>query len=92
MKFVLEIGLEDTEPFLVNVDSRDIRKWEATYEASWLECATSVTLLTQLAWLAARRAAQTNLEWQEFDDKCISIIRKDNDAENPTRRDHGEGP
>lgn len=74
MRFVASVTLEDREPFTVTIDSRDIRRWESSFDASWLNSGDlSVTQLCQVAWCAAVRSKQFEGTWDEFDESCVGL-------------------
>lgn len=93
MQFLLTVELEGRdEPIEVSCDSRDIRKWEAEYDRSWLSSDVSVTSFAQLAWLGCRRHGLFDGGWDDFDAVCITVEQTSRpEAGNPTRKGRGGG-
>jgi hypothetical protein len=70
----LSVTLEGQEPFTVSTDGRDVRAWEATFEASWFEKdSASYTDVTYLAYSATKRAGLFEGDWEAFDAACTAV-------------------
>jgi hypothetical protein len=74
MKQPLIVEMDDGTSYDVDADARDIRAWEAQYDASWFATPTSFTNLAQVAYLAGRRTGILNgayPSYEEFDAHCV---------------------
>jgi hypothetical protein len=99
MRQAFDIELTDPdEQYSLVADSRDIRRWEAQFEASYLDGAFSFTKFAQLAYVAATRQGLYTGSWETFDARCTSAEGGDlpaaqNGAEpaNPTDQEPTDG-
>lgn len=69
-------NVELTEPetsFTVEVDGRDIRRWESEYEESFTATVSSATQTAQLAHIAALRHGLFEAPWAVFDMRCTAV-------------------
>ena len=76
MKISVLCEMEDGQTFIGSADARDIRRWEATYKASFIGLDMSMTAITQLAFLALRRANVITTEYptyELFDAACVTV-------------------
>lgn len=76
MKYEFKVEMEDGEVFIDTADARDVRRWEATFKASFIEKGVSITTMTQLAYLALRRHKLIDSRyptWEAFDDMCVAL-------------------
>jgi hypothetical protein len=77
MKQTYDVELDDDTTLKVMVDQRDIRKWESTWDLSWLAAPTSYTQIAQLVWTAGTRADNAFKSrfpsYEDFDKVCTRI-------------------
>lgn len=91
MRQQMTVEMDDGSSYDMEADGRDIRKWEAEYEKSWLIERISFTSLCQLAFIAGQRTNVLNGQWpsyESFDAHCVSAIgRREPVIANPTQPD-----
>lgn len=76
------------ETFTLVADSRDIRRWESTFDASYLDGTFSFTKFAQLAYVAATRQGRFSGTWEAFDARCVSA--EGGDADGPQDAAQGD--
>ena len=76
---------DDAAPFVVRVDGRDVRAWEAEHGLSFLTEQTSYTQMTWLAWHHASTYDGRQMSWEEFDRRCLALdeVKADNGQVRP---------
>lgn len=92
MRYQVKALLEDESELVATVDGRDIRRWEAKEQKSFLGEPLSVSILTELAFFAAKRTGQTALTWNEFDAQCVGVEEAESSEASdvrPTRKARG---
>jgi hypothetical protein len=82
--FELSVDMEDSEPFQVVADQRDIAKWEvqpfgSPFNENAERTLKGVTFLRFIAWSAASRQQLTRLSWADFDARCVEVNPLDED-------------
>jgi hypothetical protein len=86
MKQVYDAEMEDGEVLTIHVDQRDIRKWESTWDLSWLAAPVSYTQIAQLVYLSGTRSGNAFKSrfpaYEDFDKVCV-FIRAVDDKEEP---------
>lgn len=94
MRFSLAVEVEGREePIIVQIDSRDIRKWEASFGGSWLsDDVMTVTQMAQVAWAAAVRTGQWEGDYDSFDAVAVTLKRIEVEQVNPTQTALGVEP
>jgi len=87
-KQVLEVHLEGSEePLVVDIDGRDIRRWEEEHDASFITSDVSYTMLTELGYFGAVRAGLESGTKKEWMDKAVSVTQVPAaDAARPTQK------
>lgn len=72
-RFTVEL-VEPETTFTVEVDGRDIRRWEAEYDASFTGTPASATQTAQLAHVAALRQGLFDGPWDIFNMRCTHVV------------------
>jgi hypothetical protein len=91
----MEVELDGRdEPIKVVVDGRDIRRWEAANEKSFITEPISYTSLTELAGHAAIRQGLYDGKHKDFMDDAVNVVQvgDEDDSEvpaGPTKRGRG---
>lgn len=76
MKYNLIAEMDEGTTFIVSADARDLRKWEALNDQSWMGTTFGLTHLAQLAYYALQRTGQLNGRYptyEDFDNACINV-------------------
>ena len=79
MRQTFVVTLVDGTVHTIEGDGRDVRAWEAEYEQSFLSTAYSLTMITQLAYLAGKRTGVLNGQfptYADFDAACVDARGK----------------
>jgi len=79
MKYDFVAHMDDGEEIKSTSDGRDVRRWEAAYGKSLVGETLSFTFLTQLAYLAARRAGTVDTRYptyEIFESHCVDLDMK----------------
>ena len=85
-KQVMEVELDGRdEPMRVTVDGRDIRRWEAANEKSFITEPVSYTILTELAGWSAIRTGTYEGKHAEFMAEVINVTQISDEDEEPAR-------
>jgi len=85
------------QTYEVIADGRDVRKYEESFEISWLATDMSYIQMTQLAWVASRRHGLFEGDYAAFD-KVNTGVKSKNleagevDTANPTQQGAPENP
>lgn len=93
----LETETGEEVEIVVQVDGRDIRRWEAESGKSFLQHQNTYTDYAKLAFFAATRCGEFDGSWQEWDARCFDArdvrdpVEVEADAR-PTRKGRGGRP
>lgn len=74
MKQSYEVEMDDGSTYEIDADARDVRRWEAKYEKSYLSSPVSFTEIAQVAYLAGQRTGVLNGQYpsyEDFDAHCV---------------------
>lgn len=74
MRQTIACEMDDGSTIVIEADGRDVRAWEATYDASWFITPMSFTTVAQVAYLAGKRTGALNgsyPSYEEFDAHCV---------------------
>ena len=71
-KIDVSIKLYEGETFVIQTAASDLIKWEAYFDLS-IDKLEKLTHLYYLAWLACRRLAKTNAEFEVWADQIETI-------------------
>ena len=91
-KQTMEVELDGRDEVLrVTVDGRDIRRWEAANEKSFITEPISYTILTELAGWGAVRQGLFDGKHKDFMDAAINVTQVDDEEPEvrPTRKRRG---
>jgi len=88
----LVVTLDDETTWEVVADQRDAARWEMQFNLSTFEASRSrpVALQRYLAWSAGRREKKHTLSWDEFIDKCVTVVMPDDDTTGVDAEDPGQ--
>ena len=89
----ITVEMEDGSSHRVDVDGRDIRRWEIESSSSFLTNDFSYSTLTDLARLALKRTGKLVMSKTDFDAACINVKEEDrSEPEDPTSPDRTDEP
>lgn len=74
MRQTIACEMDDGTTVVIEADGRDVRAWEAAYDASWFITPMSFTTVAQVAYLAGKRTGALNgsyPSYEEFDAHCV---------------------
>lgn len=86
MRLEVEVEVEDRETVVTVIDGRDVRRWEAKYEKSFISEDLSYTILTILAFFSLKRTGlDDGLTLAKFEALCTGVTTVGGDeGEDPT--------
>lgn len=97
LNFELVVTLDDSEPFTVVTDQRDVAKFEIQefgYPIDQLDERPKMQFFRYIGWSASERRGLTALGWEDFDQACAEVMPVDDeedaaasDAEDPGQPD-----
>lgn len=91
-KYRFEVTFEDGTVTTQEVDQRDIRRWEAETEKSWLSEDMSLTSAARIAYYAMLRSGVFTGTWEDFDRQAVWVKEvADRERANPTRKGRTAG-
>lgn len=82
------VELDGLEPFEVRIDNRDYLRWDRTAPKRKWGSGRDVPFLmaTFLSWSAATRAGLTDLRWEDFEERAVSVEEvRDEDGDDDAR-------
>ena len=92
-QYKFTVTFDDGSEKTVEIDQRDIRRWESEVGRSWLTEDMTVTSFAQVAHLGLVRAGLFTGSWDDFDRAAVWVQEvSDEKPARPTRKGRGGRP
>ena len=91
LRQTLEVELEDGSTQVVEVDARDFRKWEAWRGESMIGSSTTISRLTEWAYVAGTRHGYWNGTYEDWEPTCVDVGMVNASTADPTKKDRSGG-